>query len=287
MLKNSEKLKKLNDFFYHLSLTIIKNNIKMISESVYYTHDNGSRPFKVIISKNHVKIFAEKTGDSEIEYAQKPFYEGDVQKVFIGLSPLNSMTSHSRGHGPNFDGNSVLLHENELNYVYVGESVKRFQAITPIVQYVSPVGNNDVPYPYAIDKLNNYYLMIENVVLNSAHMLVEEPYNYYYHADLITDDIGCVPPVKPMLGYIQNIKEYWEEYWDYGVFYGMQRWTWRFQPDYMHRAYNLKNAYVIYEDGTRQDLNPEAYISIMKKAEARMGVIRTLEATTLVARKWV
>ena len=51
------------------------------------------------------------------------------------------------------------------------------------------VGNNDVPYPYAIDSKMNYYLMIENAKLKipSNH---EDPYKYYYQAQLLTPDLA-------------------------------------------------------------------------------------------------
>jgi len=50
-------------------------------------------------------------------------------------------------------------------------------------RYVSEVGNNDVPYPYAVDQVGNYYLMIENTVLLSgrfAHLDNQEPYIAFY-----------------------------------------------------------------------------------------------------------
>lgn len=261
----------------------------MQNSKTYLTHDNYLRTFKVEVNRNHVRIF--KLLDfnrrkRECDFCTEPLYDREVKRVFVGLSHMNEMTAFSGGHGPKFDGNSILLHEDELTYVYVGRGVQRFQAIAPIVAYESPVGNNDVPYPYAIDSQNNYYLMIENVILSSDIIPQKvDPYDYYYDANLITDDLGCHPHRKPLFGYIRNIKEFWEEYWDYGdrgqgveYNHGLQKWTWRYRLDYRTKAYDLKNAYVVYDDGTKQDLDPETYISIMEEAEARLGFVRTIDA---------
>ena len=48
---------------------------------------------------------------------QQPAIHGEV---FIGKSPVNAMTTFSGGHGPRFDGNSVLL-KRENDYVFVGD----------------------------------------------------------------------------------------------------------------------------------------------------------------------
>jgi hypothetical protein len=50
---------------------------------------------------------------------------------------------------------------------------------------VSPVGNNHVPYPYAVDDRNNVYLMIEDVVLES-YTMEQDPYETYYAKELFT-----------------------------------------------------------------------------------------------------
>jgi hypothetical protein len=44
------------------------------------------------------------------------------------------------------------------------------------------VGNNDVPYPYAIDGNGNIYLMLEKIiVLNGNERIIgDEPYQFYY-----------------------------------------------------------------------------------------------------------
>ena len=71
------------------------------------------------------------------------------------------MTKFSLGYGEKFDGNSILLKLSKNKYVYIGSLIYSFNAYNEITTFISPVGNNDVPYPYAIDEKNNYYLLSE------------------------------------------------------------------------------------------------------------------------------
>lgn len=147
-------------------------------------HDNGEKPFMAVISDtNRVRLYAKNKIDNNglTIYHDDPFYDKVVKQTFIG---------HDVDYGTDGDGNSLLLHEEDLTYTFVGECVRRFKAIAPIVRYSSLIGNSDVPYPYAVDEFNNYYLMIENVIINSDLLSkYADPYDYYYEADLITNDI--------------------------------------------------------------------------------------------------
>jgi len=115
------------------------------------------------------------------------------KKIFIGKSPLNKMTEYSGGHGPDFDGNSILLelktYEGYL-YLFIGLEVYDFKPLGKIVEYVSPVGNNDFPYPYAIDEFGNYYLMLEKKMLDKKHQKKilkndGDPYTYMYNDETV------------------------------------------------------------------------------------------------------
>lgn len=166
--------------------------------STYLIHDNRSRPFKVIITDKRVDIYNSDNTD------KKSIQSIECESIFIGKSPLNKMTKFSGGFGNEFDGNSILLHIDNLNYIYIGCEIYLFKAFSKIVEYVSPVGNNDVPYPYAIDDCKNIYLLLEHVVLaNNIKLNIlreKEPeldvYNYFYNARLLTDDMGIFPPKK-------------------------------------------------------------------------------------------
>lgn len=204
----------------------------------YYTHFNGERPYKVLIVNNNVSVFENDPGGPRV-------YSNIVQRVFIGKSPLNETTEFSGGHGPRFDGNSFLFHEEGLTYVFVGEVIRRFTAKYPIVTYVSPVGNNDVPYPYAIDESGRYYLLIENVVL-FHNPNFPDPYRHYY-------SITKIPGIR---SYVNDGEEYDLEY----------------SHDYIERAKKLKDAYLVRNTGTIVLLDPEIYVEIMELYAREMGI---------------
>ena len=93
----------------------------------------------------------------------------DIANVFVGCSPPTKSTIFSAGHGQQFDGNSVLLQRRKDEHGVVlcvcvsGAMPTETGRLKEIVvqcntlegrdirEYVSPLGNNDVPYHYAID----------------------------------------------------------------------------------------------------------------------------------------
>jgi hypothetical protein len=93
----------------------------------------------------------------------------DIANVFVGCSPPTKSTIFSAGHGQQLDGNSVLLQRRKDEHGVVlcvcvsgamptekgwlKEIVVQCNTLEgrDIREYVSPLGNNDVPYHYAID----------------------------------------------------------------------------------------------------------------------------------------
>ena len=151
----------------------------------YITHDNGSRPFKVIIDElDQCKVYTQPDTECDSEYTNL-VWSGNVQKVFIGKSPKIEMTKFSKGYGPEFDGNSILVQlrscSSEYKYVFIGDKIFEFTTDSIITNFVSPVGNNDVPYPYAVDHNGRYYLMIENITYIPTETASPDPYRYFYN----------------------------------------------------------------------------------------------------------
>lgn len=169
----------------------------------YYTHDNGGRPFKVTISGKIVNIYVR--NKVKEGYSKKPKMTFSCKKIFIGKSPSMTMTKVSGGIGKEFDGNSLLFevdngrendkkyHEKLYKYIFVGDIVYSFTTFSKIVEFVSPVGNNDVPYPYAINENKSYLLLIEyKIIFYNIHnkefqKSIKEnihPYSYYYDYEI-------------------------------------------------------------------------------------------------------
>lgn len=166
----------------------------------YETHDNGGRPFVVELTAHgdahDIRVFKNLYNWTTEKYTQETEPVLDLQnvQVWIGKSPECSTTQFSGGAGPKFDGNSFLIFSepNMLRYTFVGQSIFSFKALSPIIAYHSPVGNNRVPYPYAIDMDGKYYLMIENVVLGPPEGQTFDadpkafcPYDRYYGHDSV------------------------------------------------------------------------------------------------------
>lgn len=145
----------------------------------YTTHDNGGHAFLVNIMKNEdVEIFKQ---DSENYYVLDSDYAANdddnswifnkfVKKyqpiqTFIGKSLKNEMTLFSGGHGSQLDGNSILLQIGINKYAHIGERIYDFKTNEPILEYYSPVGNSDVPYPYGISQ-NFFYDFLDKIYIS-------------------------------------------------------------------------------------------------------------------------
>lgn len=170
----------------------------------YYTHYNKNRPFKVIIDKNN-NISVHKIIKNSKDYDVSPIIEYfKPEEYFVGTSPRTEMTTCGKTYGYDFDGNSILLHSSNLDYVCISDAIFSFLAYAKITIYISPVRSNDVPYPYAVDVQKNIYLLSHNVVILMNDKIrvqigkYDDPYNYYYRYSLITtnNDISETYKIK-------------------------------------------------------------------------------------------
>jgi len=248
----------------------------------YHIHDNGARPYKVTVHHNIVKVYLamEQLGDDsegDEDFHEYPKYVFDTHRVFIGESPLNEMTRFSGGYGDSYKGNSLLLQMSELRYIHIGAGIISFKAHRKIVEFVSPVGNNDVPYPYAIDYENNVYLLIENVMLKASHFTFNGtcPYRYYYDSNKITTDFGTVPPTKPVAPNFIDITKF---------YIGEEQYTMRYKPFAKKEYKRLINAFDsflnIEQNGKRVAITKKKYAKIMRKFGKLMGY-KPLKTTTI------
>ena len=160
---------------------------KKLPGKSYYTLDNGGRPFLVNINGMHVEVYTLNYNDNDYE---KPFYKNfkpspihqvDAEEIFIGKAPSNTKFAKITGaYGRQFIGNSILLKlkgKNKYQLIY-GDNIKNFYSKAPIKSYLSPIGNSDVAYPYAVDENQNYYVFAYDVMFHYPHKIKkdEEPY---------------------------------------------------------------------------------------------------------------
>lgn len=139
---------------------------------IYYTHDNGGRPFKVIVTPSTFTVF-KGIYDSKTDtmhYDKQLLKPQNYLDIFIG-----------NDKGNKFKGNSLLFKVKDKKYIHIGYEIYSFHTPDNIIKYCSPVGNNDVPYPYALGE-ENTYLIIDNVYIpNAIRMQKIDPYHQYYH----------------------------------------------------------------------------------------------------------
>lgn len=95
---------------------------------------------------------------------RKEKYEYHPQKIFIG------------GYGDE-KGNSFLLEMGKNSYIHIGTQILSFSSKETIVDYISPVGNSSVVYPWAVDKKGRKYLIVEDVIIENGG---DDPYEWYY-----------------------------------------------------------------------------------------------------------
>jgi len=167
------------------------------SPKVYFTHDNGGRPFKVIITGRKIDIYEARYPDWDlpdkyqdlIHYEYRRTYQVPPKgKIFIGDDPENIYKSRP-DYLKEWLGNSILAELSPGRYLFIGESVFEFRTAngnSGITLFRSPVGNNDVPYPFAMDD-EYIYLLIENVRVAKTNIDLNQkpfdPYTQYYGHD--------------------------------------------------------------------------------------------------------
>lgn len=253
-------------YYFDYKKYIFKNYVENILDyllpsflttQTYYILDNYHYVFKVVTYTNKLKIY--ESISYHKEYALQPCLYYGYEKIFIGKSPYNIMTSYSGEFGEQYDGNTILI-KVKNNYIYIGSCIFEFTSLSPIKKYVSPVANNCVPYPYAIDENDNYYLMNEKVIIsNIPSEYLNDPYNYYYNIFLITTDMGCVPPKEPKIKHFNNIDQW---------FIGDNLYTLHYVPfpsenyDRLDFGEGMKFKYV---DGTTKMITKSDYIELHKQ----------------------
>jgi hypothetical protein len=87
------------------------------------------------------------------------------------------MTKNSGGYGKRFDGNSILVQISDVRYVYIGGDIYSFES-PQIINYLSPVGRNDAPYPFAETK-DRYLFLLDQLWMKKKDLSVTDPDNVY------------------------------------------------------------------------------------------------------------
>lgn len=160
---------------------------------IYIIHDNGYEPFKVKIFKDidRIELYKQKNEQNDDDMVLYDRFKiiNNYQKIFV---------PKDREYG--YDGNSILIELSDNLYMYVGSEIYTFKTEEKITKYHSPIGNSDVPYPYAIST-SFVYLMLEHVYFDRDLTADHDPYGVYY------GHIKKVPKIDKDNVYRINIKK--------------------------------------------------------------------------------
>jgi hypothetical protein len=167
-----------------------------------YVIDNGGTPFVVELSSlsgpGTARILRNRgadepgaglrTVDLQDRYFE-PWRAMKYDQAWVGLDPDEGKkpsflqrvlrTTPAWWHG----GNSVLLRVARSKYVCVGWDIFSFTATDGISTFVSPMGNNAVPYPYAIGSNNTYLTADKAFIPNEWVPEGADPYDVYYELE--------------------------------------------------------------------------------------------------------
>lgn len=146
-----------------------KNNIykwvktrKHISYSIEW---NGGHPYTVHDYGNRVDVY--KNNNKLMSFSYKA--------IFPGANPLKLP-----GYGISKKGNTVLLLQKNGKYIYIGGGIYEFEIDDVIKNYYSPIGNSNVPYPYAVGTTHTYFLIEKSFVENKWLDLKKDAYSQLY-----------------------------------------------------------------------------------------------------------
>jgi hypothetical protein len=110
----------------------------------------------------------------------KKIFESPYTTIFIGDNDLSYQDAEFP-KGVN-SGNSILVNISDSKYIHIGIEIYSFETREKetIRQYYSPIGNNDVPYPYAVGDNYTYFLLDYTTVPNEVLDLSKDGYTQYY-----------------------------------------------------------------------------------------------------------
>ena len=148
-------------------------------ESGYIVHDNGGRPFKVVVSSP----MPSDSGATLVQihrFVSMAKYEflveyNNVMHVMVGKNPCPAVDVCETELTLTFTGNTIVLQLEANRYVFIGQDVYEFSLADDdiIEEYYSPVVNSDVPYP-VIRGVKYGYFMLDKKMILIDELCVEE-----------------------------------------------------------------------------------------------------------------
>lgn len=151
----------------------------------YNIHDNGGVPFIVEVLNDKVYIYLASTWSSDEEEQNEKgqlIAQEMYENIWIGDNELND---HNYAAKDIYPGNSILVHLSGKHYLYIGSEIYKFNVDNDdqIISYFSPVGNSDVPYPYAIGQRRAYFMLDKKSIPVDMIDATVDGYQQFYDID--------------------------------------------------------------------------------------------------------
>jgi hypothetical protein len=168
---------------------IIKDVAKK-PKHIYEILDNRATPFLVFDYGDHIDVYNQKYNEETNHYEiQGRIMQEKYINIFVGDNDLKFKEYDlKKGEGR---GNSILLQTGKNKYVYIGDGIRSFTTKNGdvIKKYYSSVGNNVVPYPYAVGE-KYVYIMLHNVLQPVEDFdLKKDAYMQYYGWHIKPDEM--------------------------------------------------------------------------------------------------
>ena len=188
----------------------IKTTGKAIKKLGYYmTHDNGGRPYKVVITRRRnrfvVKVYRYVDMDEDKSASHKDYFLFEKQPVFKILAwrvfvasrksiPVDKQhdfrpsdwCDYENASGDKhmyYDGHVIVCQVASNRFVYIGNIIYRFCTQATVTAFYSSIRGSDVAYSCLVDAERNVYLLLNRKVMNIPQKVLSEQqdlYDYFY-----------------------------------------------------------------------------------------------------------
>lgn len=176
----------------------------------YLIHDNGGRPFQVKLPRGRkvATVISTENDTVRLSVPYQTAFIGDHDRLhFAPLCPDPNDPTTTRG-------NTILLVKGKTA-TFIGWGVYTFKITAPIVHYFSEIGNNDVPYPVAVDKAGHYYMLTHDEVSRSRvpyPTMISNAFRYFYaHTNADGSESKRAWPIRRTPKFLAEQAERWEE----------------------------------------------------------------------------
>ena len=158
----------------------------------YTIHDNGGIPFIVEVKDEMVSVYFagpreyDEERDQYVEeympVKEQLIIETPYKKLWVGDNDLD--LDHYE-EGDIYAGNSILVQLHDSTYMYIGSEIYKFctEEGDHINMFFSPIGRNDVPYPYAIGDRMAYFMLDRKAVSVDTIDVNGDAYRQFYEID--------------------------------------------------------------------------------------------------------